>query len=310
MDILQVRLFSRVQISHNNWKTEVNTTRVIQALLAYLLLQRNRMHSKDRLAALLWGEQNQEKARSCLNTALWRLRCILEPEGVPRGTYLISNHFGEVGFNQNSQYWLDVASFQEHIMRTLTTPHELVEASEVQRLEGVIHLYKGELLEGFYDDWALREREHLRTLYLNSLAYLMRYKKHHKLYEQGLAHGQQILDVDPLREEIHREMMRLYMDNGQRALAIRQYKTCSEILKTELNIQSMAETQALYAQILLSGELSRSEDAKGEPAHLQETLESLRLAARSVQQVHAKLTQAIESIEMLVEEQRGKPLVS
>ena len=90
MGILQVALFGGIHVSHNNWRTEAKLTREIQALLAYLLLQRHRAHPREVLAGLFWAENSQEKARRALNTALWRLKKALEPEGIPAGTYLIS----------------------------------------------------------------------------------------------------------------------------------------------------------------------------------------------------------------------------
>jgi DNA-binding SARP family transcriptional activator len=302
VDILWIKLFGRVKVSHDNWKTEVNITRIVQGLLAYLLLQRNQNHSRDLLAALFWGEQNQEKARGCLNTALWRLRSALEPTGVPHGTFLVSSHFGEVGFNQDSRYWLDVAIFEEQIKDILTTSHHSIKEEEVEKIESVMQLYKGDLLEGFYDDWALRERERLRSLYLNGLAYLMKYEKRHGYYEKGLAYGRQILELDPLREEIHREMMRLYVENGQRALAVRQYKACCDILRAELNIQPMEETQALYDQILLSRKLSFSNLTESEESELLMTLQDLKLVAQSAEQIQKNLTRAIGSIESFIDD--------
>ena len=35
------------------------------------------------------------------------------------------------------------------------------------------------------------------------------------------------LERHPLREEIHRSLMKLYQESGQRTLAIRQYSRCS-----------------------------------------------------------------------------------
>jgi DNA-binding SARP family transcriptional activator len=307
MNILHVRLFGRVQVSHNNWKTEVNITRISQGLLAYLLLQRHRSHSRDELAALFWGEQSEDKARGCLNTALWRLRCALEPSGTPHETYLQGNHVGEVEFNRASRYWLDVAAFEEHVRRILVTPMETIEEKRVQKLRSVMQLYRGELLEGFYADWALRERERLRTLYLNGLAYLMKYERYQGNYENGLSYGRQILELDPLREEIHRELMRLYIENQQRPLAIRQYKACCEMLRAELDIEPMLETQALYAQIMLSGAPGQTEYAKEPSDHLRETLQDLQQVAQSVERVHGRLTQAIGSIQAYILERSKMP---
>jgi DNA-binding SARP family transcriptional activator len=66
MGILQVALFGRIRMTHQDWSTEIKITRTIQALLAYLLLHRQRTVPRDVLADLFWGEQSQEKAHASL----------------------------------------------------------------------------------------------------------------------------------------------------------------------------------------------------------------------------------------------------
>ena len=56
MSILHVTLFGGVNVTHDDWSTEVIMTPDIQAFLAYLLLQRHRMHSREVLADIFWGE--------------------------------------------------------------------------------------------------------------------------------------------------------------------------------------------------------------------------------------------------------------
>jgi DNA-binding SARP family transcriptional activator len=249
MNLLHISLFGHIRVVHRGHLSPIKVTRTCQNLLAYLLLQRDRTHPREVLAGLFWANHSQDHARRNLNSALWRLRQILEPAGVSRGTYLQSTDVSEVGFNSASDYWLDIAAFESQVAHALTTPIQHMHASDAQMLENALQLYTADLLEGFYDDWALRERERLRRMYLNSLAHLMTYYRLHQAFAQSLACGQKILDHDPLREEIHREMMRLYLANGQRTLAARQYEQCRTILADELRIAPMEETQILYAQI-------------------------------------------------------------
>ena len=251
MSSLRICLFGGFQIAHHDDPTaNSKITRGVKALLAYLLLFRHRIHPREVLAGLFWGDHSEDRARSCLSTAIWRLRGVLEPEGTPKGTYLVTTSTGEVGFNQESSHWLDVAEFEETLSPCLRQPPRQTEAQDQCKLQGALELYTGDLLEGFYDDWALRERERFRSLYMNSLAHLMHCYKKHKEYEKSLACGQQILDHDPLREEIHREVMRLYQESGQRTMAIRQYRSCCQILEKELGVWPMEETRLLHKEIL------------------------------------------------------------
>ena len=251
MSSLRVFLFGGFQITHDDDPTaNKKMTRGVQALLAYLLLFRHRIHPREVLAGLFWSDHSEERARSCLSTALWRLRRAVEPEGTPKGTYIVTTSTGEVGFNQESSHWLEVAEFEEKLSPCLRRPIQQTNEQDPSKLQDALELYTGDLLEGFYDDWALRERERLRLLYMKSLVHLMRCYKEHRDYEKSLACGLQILNHDPLREEIHREVMRLYVECGQRTLALRQYKVCCQILDRELGVPPMEETRLLHNQIL------------------------------------------------------------
>jgi DNA-binding SARP family transcriptional activator len=296
MGILQIGLFGGVRATHTNWRTEIQLTRENQGLLAFLLLQRHRFHSREILADMFWGEHSQQKARGSLNTALWKLKKALEPEGIPAGTYLKNSHAGEVGFNKDSQYWLDVEIFERGINKILARPFESVKESELAELNKVLGLYKGDLLEGLYNDWALRERERMRALYLKSLVYLLQFHSFHKAYEKALVYGQQILDLDPLREEIHREIMNLFLKNGQRALAVQQYEICRSTLEKELGIGPMEDTQKLFHQTLLGGEDGSLQIASRNEMNIELAFRQLREASRTIDQAKEQIQQALQLI--------------
>ena len=244
------------------------------------------------MAGVFWGDQSEERARSCLSTALWRLRGVLEGNGVPKGAYLVTNSLGEVGFNSASDHWLDVAVFEERLQAILAKPVQEMVPEDARELQDTLSLCTSELLEGFYEDWALRERERLRSLHLRGLAHLMRYRRDTRAYEESLACGRQILGLDPLREEIHREMMRLYVKAGQRALAIRHYQSCRKVLEEELAVPPMEETQRLYREILQGSDDPGGKNIPGEGG--------ARAAGEeraSVEQAFRKITRAMRHFE-------------
>jgi DNA-binding SARP family transcriptional activator len=297
MSSLHINLFGRVRVTLDDWRTEIRLTRGTQALLAYLLIHRDRLNPREVLAGIFWGDNSQANARTSLNTALWRLRSVLEPPGVTPGTYLVGINSGEVGFNPDTPLELDIAIFEDRVRQVLALPFNTTAESDVLELEQVLRLYQGDLLEGFYEDWVLRERERLRSLYLKSLRYLLRYDIFHTQYEKGLIHGQQILDLDPLQEEIHREIMRLYMATGQRTQAMRQFEICRKILAEEMNILPMPETQSLYNQIMSRQVSSHDISPPIEFGELKEALSLLSQAIQAVTSAHLEIQQALKMIE-------------
>jgi DNA-binding SARP family transcriptional activator len=307
MDHLHIFLFGSVQVLDQTRLTEVKLTRATQALLAYLILFRARTHSREVLSELFWSQHSLERGRGCLNTAVWRLRSVLESKGHPRGTYLLTTQGGELGFQHASPYWLDVEVFEDQVRRTLAKPIQALTRPDLQEFESALQLYRGELLDGHYFDWALRERERLRVQYLNSQVYLMSYYYMHKDYPNSLVCGQRILNLDPLREEIHRQVMQLYRECGQRAMAISQYEICRIGLAKELGIQPMAETQILYAKILSEPTTSPLFEVGREATDLQRAKHQLREAKQALEQAQAQVLQALQLIERHTARQESSP---
>ncbi len=307
MSTLRIFLFGSVRIAHGEDLTAgVKLTHTVQELLAYLLLQQHRWHAREVLTEVAWGDRPEDQARSCLNTALWRLRRALEPDGIARGTYLVTTSSGEVSFNWESDHWIDVAAFEGPVRRILARPVQVMEAVDAVELENALQLYCGELLDGFYTDWALRDRERLRSIYLDSLAHLLNYSHDRGNYAKSLTLGKLILDQDPLREEIHREMMRLYMQVGQRALAVRQYQSCRGILAKELGIAPMEETEAVYHQIVSEAQPSRDQLISAqEQTTLWHALRQLHAAWQEFEQTRAKFQRAMCLVKELAEREKN-----
>lgn len=306
MDNLHIFLFGGVRVMDNTLLTELKLTRVTQALLAYLILFRARTHSREVLSELFWSEHSLERGRGCLNTAVWRLRSALEPKGSPRGTYLLTSQGGELGFQHASQYWLDVEVFEDQVRRTLAKPVQSLTQQNLQEFESALQLYRGELLDGLYFDWALRERERLRVQYLNSQAYLMAHYHLQKDYPNSLVCGQHILNLDPLREEIHRQVMQLYRESGQRAMAVRQYEICRMGLAQELGLQPMEETRVLYGKILSEVDKPLLPGVDREQTDLQQALHQLREAGQAIEQAREQMQKAVQLIERQTERQDRK----
>ncbi|MFN8475303.1 MAG: BTAD domain-containing putative transcriptional regulator [Anaerolineae bacterium] len=300
MTLLRIALLGGLTVAHEGISAPLKITRTGQTLLAYMLINGYRQHSRDVLADLLWGEQSQAQAQRCLSTALWRLRRELEPPGVPRGTYLTTSASGDIGFNWESNHWFDVETFESQLSLALARPLDQMEQADADRIEAGLSLYRGDCLEGFYDHWALARREHLFCLYMNGLTRLMRFHARIGRYETSLRYGLKALQHDPLREETQREVMRLYWMTGQRSQAMRQYESCRTLLESELGIAPMEETQALFHQISLEpADPAPTPTALAKPTELSDIEQRLEEAIKMLNQASNHL----QSVVRLLEEQ-------
>ena len=213
-------------------------SRKVEALLVYLACTR-RVHRREMLAEMFWEERTQAQAMSNLRVALSSLRKHLTP-------YVIIAR-DTVVMNPEAAIWLDVAVMEEKLSTSQT--------------EEAVASYQGDFLEGFYirgargfDDWTTVERERVRQLVLDALTDLVAYHLKAGTYRRGIPHSRRLLQIDPLLEEGHRQLMVLLAYSGQRGAALAQYESCLQLLRDELGVAPTAETTALYEQIQ-AGEL-------------------------------------------------------
>ncbi|MCW5857424.1 MAG: AAA family ATPase [Caldilineales bacterium] len=237
--VLQVRLFGSIDVCMGERSLLKPPTLKSQSLLAYLLVHRRQPHPRERLADLFWGERPEEKAHHSLATALWHIRRCL-------GDGVIVSDLHTVFLAPEVDCWLDSDAFAD-----LAARRDLDAAQEA------VSLYRGDFLDGFYDDWVISERYRLEALYTEALARLMTGREVQGDFEAALAAAGRLLACDPLREDAHRLAMRTFAALGRRGAALEQYRRCQNVLRKELGADPMPETTAL-AEAIRSDRLGES----------------------------------------------------
>ncbi len=248
MEILSIRLFGGMEIHRGDISLPKIPTKSSEKLFAYLVLSRGRLIHRDVLCGQFWGEQPDCDARKALRTALWRIRSVLEPDESQRGTILRVE--GDlVGFADTASAWVDTAAFEECLDGPALNGHGELDPRDVERLERGAALYRGDFLEGYYDEWCLLHRDRLRNMRLAALERLVDHHFAAGRWLKAIDWGRQLLQEDPLREHVHRAVMTSHLAMGDRPSALRQYGACARALRQELDIEPMDETRRLYEVI-------------------------------------------------------------
>jgi DNA-binding SARP family transcriptional activator len=212
-----------------------------QELLSYLLIHRHRPHSREALAALLWGDTSTEKSKKYLRQALWHLHAALNSDSENSSDVLMVDH-DWLSLNPCSNLWTDVADFESAFSAAEGIPGRQLDAETVKALKGAVTLYNDDLLPGYYQDWILFERERLQNMYLLMLDKLIVYLQFRGDYEVAQGYGAIILRYD-------RQLMHLYALAGDRTSALRQFERCAQSLKQELGVKPERKTVELYERI-------------------------------------------------------------
>jgi TolB-like protein len=229
-NLLQLRLLGGFDLHLSNKGGTVPAGRKVRALLACLALSAGNAWPREKLMALLWSDRSDEQARASLRQALAEIRRALgerspvhtEHDAVTLDPALLS---------------VDAVEFERH--------------AKAGKLDEAAALYRGPLLDGHgvrdsaFEDWILIERTRLHNFAVDVLDRLAASRSG----DAAIATAQQLLQLEPAREETHRLLMRLYAAAGQRAQALRQYENCRDILQRDLQAKPDAETERLHRQI-------------------------------------------------------------
>ena len=245
--MLTIRLFGKFLLQQGDAEIEAVRFGKLAELFCVLLLRRDRCHSREILASMLWGESTTAQSKKYLRHALWQLQSLLR-NGTAQVSLLAADR-DSVRVEVSGDVWLDVALFEAVCAQVHNVHHSELTEGQAQSLKTAIELYRGDLLEGWYHEWCLIERERMQNLYLVLLEKLMRYSEEHRQYAYGMEAGERILRLDPAHEPTHESMMRMQYAAGNRAAAVRQYQRCESALREELGVRPAHRTEELLRTI-------------------------------------------------------------
>ena len=240
--MLYIELLGQVRISFGPDRERLHLGRQSIAILGHLALFGVGRQARDVLIERFWPDCDPTKGQSNLSSALWRLRRDLMPAD---NFVLTTGLVGEVGITEEASFWLDAEAFRAKVRRACTGAG-LLDSATAMELEQALELYRGDLLDGFYYDWVLAERECLRALYVRGRLQLLKYHAAGSDWEQAIECGREVLRLDPLRETVHRRLIELYARNGEPGAARRQYHRLVQLLAEELQVAPAPETVAVW----------------------------------------------------------------
>ena len=226
-------------------------TRQDRALLAYLVLS-TRRPVRDSLATLLWESRELEQARHSLTGALRALRNAL---GDASGLMIVPG---------SDPLICDFSSLE---VDALLLKRAATEGSR-EALERSETLYSGDLLEGLqlrsagFDEWLRLERQHFRDLAVGALGRLMALRTAAGEADAAAGTARRVLELDELREDAHRCLIRDQLRRGSRWAALKQAERCESVLNSA-GVVPEAETARLFADVRGGVAASADDAARG-----------------------------------------------
>jgi DNA-binding SARP family transcriptional activator len=247
MGQLHIKLLGQLTITQDGRSIAHLSAKALE-MLCYLFVYRDRPHTREALAELLWADVPTERAQKYFRQTLWQLQSALE--GQPAApTVLITLGPGWLRINPLADWWFDVDMLEGAYQLCHEVGGAALSDEQARALELAAELYEGDLLATWQYDWCIYERERLQLIYLAILDRLMNLCEARHEYTRGVAYGRRILRYDPARESTYRRLMRLHYLDGDRTTALREYERCAAALAREFDLPPCQETAALYTII-------------------------------------------------------------
>src|SRR5579864_387918 len=203
-------------------------TRKARALMAFLIMNQKTESARERLQEIFWPDADPDRARDSLSTALHSIRRCLRSAGADADTLLLAT--------------------KSVVRWTAETPVDAVEFADYAAREDpaanqrALELYRGDFLEGDYDNWAVAQRERLATLYETVLARAVKTSGDAEAARQFIARN-------PYDEEAYAALIDAELAAGRRSSAAAWVERCRNALR-ELGEQPSAAFEKRFGNVI------------------------------------------------------------
>jgi DNA-binding SARP family transcriptional activator len=244
---LAFRLFGAFELRRGTWVVgEAEWKRRVAARLVRLLLCRaGEPVTEDELIEAFWPEAPAGAGRRSLQVAVSAARGVLDAPGAESSRLVAGEHSYRLSLGPGDS--VDVVEFDHAAAAALAATG----AERRAILLAATALWGGEPLpEERYSDWAILWRKRLVDRYAEVLAALIDVHADAGDLVAGADVARRLVDLDPVNEAAHRQLIVAYARAGQRGHALRQYLACRRALVAELGVEPGEATAALQRRVL------------------------------------------------------------
>jgi DNA-binding SARP family transcriptional activator/predicted ATPase len=252
---LNISLLGSFQVSLDGEPVTSFRSNKVRALLAYLCVENNQPHQREKLAGLFWPELAENAARTNLRHSLSNLRAAIGERNKESTSPLLQITPQSIGFYPVPGVEIDTSRFLSRLATETRLNRSQVFSQE--QLEAAIREYGGIFLDGFslpdcasFEEWLILERERFQAHYLGALQELGRIYEQQGQFALAIDCSRRQLALNPYFEQAHRKVMQLLWICGRNGEAAAQYESCRKILKDELGVEPSEPTNTLLRNIL------------------------------------------------------------
>ena len=246
---LQLFLLGRMRLSLSGMllKEDGLSAKKTRNLLAYLAWRRGRETSEEVLMDLFWPDSGP-KSKHSLHNAIYQIRKALKAQLGEVADQVLTLQHG-YALQPHPCWWVDVEEFQSHCETAQRAFQSNQNAQAVAALKQAELLYRGDFLEGVYEDWAESARQALHERLATLLTALGRHFFEISRFEVSLDYWKRLLQRDNCSEDGYLGSMLSLLALGRQGEAVRCYHQCVQTLRKELDLTPPPRLIETYLKI-------------------------------------------------------------
>ncbi len=249
---LTIRVLGHAEIFRDptrSFAPEAWTTRRARDMFCYIATRKYRRVAKDVLIDTFWAEDDIDTIEKNFHPTISHIRKALNSRQPLKQNFILFRE-GQYQLNPDFIYSIDTEEFLAHIAAAESAKREEDADLHRQSLDSAYRLYRGEFMQGSYDDWAEEDRHYYSEQYMRVLNGIAKLAVADKRWADALKFANEILRIDPYREDLHRLIMKVLSAQGKPAAVKKHYEEMQGSLKKDLGIAPAAETRKLFTELM------------------------------------------------------------
>jgi DNA-binding SARP family transcriptional activator len=192
-------------------------------MLKFLVAERHRVVYPDEIVETLW-EDARLRSVPGVRYYIHQLRQHLEPDRAGRGQSSFIGRLEGGYVLRRESVVVDADEFERHVGTGLAAADAGDEERASSELEQGLALYGGDFLaDEPYAEWAIPERDRLRSVAANGLRVLAELRLARDDLAGAAADLERLAELEPYDPEVHRRLIAVALRRGRRTEAVRRY---------------------------------------------------------------------------------------
>src|SRR5215831_13048830 len=274
LTLLRVSLLGEQAITGAGNGARARSSRAV-ALVGFLAAHAGSPQPRQRIAGLFWPDSTDAQALTNLRRELHQLRQVLagEPSLVVTSTDLC--------WRDSATCRVDLRVFDVERGAALAAAAGGDDDGVLAHAAAAIAEYRGDLLPGVYDDWALEIRSEVERQCVSLCDLLATAQSRRGDLPGAVEVARRRIQLQPLEEVGYRTLMQLQADLGDRAGAVSTYHHCASVLERELGVVPDPATQQAFQRLMAHAHSGGEKPPAGSPAGRRSGVATAELVGRS-----------------------------